>query len=468
VKILNKLRKSNGMRVGLCVAACMLGVREAHAEVVLSEQDGWTFTFDGRVNSFLSAGFGDDLPAPTPNPDPMAPVHTVMGENSAAGNGVPNVGWPANYGQSDPSKQFTSIRVRSGMYGNILGFGIARKLSEDTIIRGYISIWSTVESLSMDKWAPVPAEAREGYLTAIGPWGSVKIGRMLTWMGRSGYEIDTLYGHGYGVGLPCTDALGPACGHIGTGALHPGYGAGFQYSTPSLGGLQLHVGIYDPIVFGEGSWTLAPFVRPEGSLAFDRRLGASSRIKVSVEGVYQPLSRVETDMATMTDIKFNTALWGVSGGLRLDVGPVRLGLSGFHGKGISLYYALQRTQATEDRTHELRLFTGAYGQAALVFGRLQLSGGFGLAQVQQTPDDKQNIRLSVIHYQAGYSGGVYFYATDNIVLGLDFFQFVAKWYGAPTGTEDTAVVPPTVVITGKLAGEQQIVRFVNAGVTYHW
>jgi hypothetical protein len=455
---------SNGVRFGLCLAACLLTGRVARAEVVLLEKDDWTFSFDGRVNAFLSGAFGEDIPGPSPNPGDPAATHEVMGRMSAATNGVPDVGWTANFGQTTSDGKFTNIRVRSGMYGNILGFGLARKLSEDTVIKGYVSIWSTVESLGQDKWAPVVAEAREGYLTATSTWGSFKVGRMLTWLGRSSYELDTAYGHGYGVGLPCTDALGPACGHIGTGALHPGYGAGIQYSTPSLGGLRLHAGIFDPIVFGAGSWTHAPMVRPEGAITFDRPIGMTARIKFGVEGVYQPLSRLDMDATTGTLVKLNTSVWGASGGLRVEAGPLRIGAAGFRGKGIGLYYAMQKISATEDRTHNLRTSTGAYGQAALVFGAFQVMGGFGMSLVEQTANDKVDGTLSVIRYQRGISGGILYHISDALVFGLDYFNFAAGWWGAPL--VDTSTMPPTM--TGKLAGESQLVNFVSGGVTYHW
>ncbi len=455
MKILNKLKRSNGVRFGLCLAACMVGGRVAHAEVELADKDGWTFTFDGRVDAFLSGGFGDDLPAPT-----AMGTHKVMGQDSAATNGVPDAGWPVNFGQANADRKFTNIRVRSGMYPNILGFGIVRKVSDTTTVRGYVSIWSTVESLGEDKWAPVTAEAREGYLTATGSWGMVKVGRMLGWLGRTSYEIDTLYGHGFGVGLPCTDSLGPACGHIGTGVLNPGYSAGISYATPNLGGLRLHAGVYDPIVFA-GTWTQAPIVRPEGALTFDLPIGATGRIKFGVEGLYQPLARLDVD-AGGNPVKRTTAVWGASGGLRVEAGPVRLGVSGFRGKGLGMYYVLQKSQTTEDAVHELRTFTGFYGQGALVFGRLQVMGGFGMSLLEQTPNDKLDGTVSVLRYQRGISGGLWYHATDSIVLAIDYFNFAAGWWGAPL------VDPGTMAVTGKLAGEKQLVNFVNAGVTYHW
>jgi hypothetical protein len=47
--------------------------------------------------------------------------------------------------------------------------------------------------------------------------------------------------------------------------------------------------------------------------------------------------------------------------------------------------------------------------------------------------------------------------TDSLVLGLDYFRFMARWYGAPRAG-DLALLP----------GEKQDLNFINAGMTYHW
>jgi len=463
VKMVNKLKKSNGVRFGLCLAACLTWSSVARAEVELMDKDGWTFSFDGRVDAFASAGAGDAFPLPTP--DPNGSTHQVMGFGSTAGKGRADVGWPQNDGQTDPNNKYLAIRVRSGMYANILGFGITRKINETTSVRGYISIWSTVETLGYDKWAPINAEAREGYFNIASNWGTVTVGRTLALLGRMSWEIDTLYGHGYGVGLPCTDALGPACGHIGTGYVFPGYGANIAYTTPSLAGLQLRVALFDPVTLGTDAtdWSHASIMRPEGDLTFTAPLGEIGKVKLAVEGLYQPIARCP-DSACMMD-KVNSAIWGVSGGARLEVGPLRLGFSGFTGKGLGLFYALQRSVATEDNdptNHTLRTFTGFYGQGGVAFGKFMVTGGFGLSLVNQTTFDKSDATVSTIHYQRGISAAAYYHATENIAIGLDWFMFAAGWYGAPL------VDPNTMAVTGKLAGETQVLNFVNAGVTYHW
>lgn len=451
MKNLTKLQRTFAC-LGLLLPALAVS-RSASAEVTLVEKDGWRFSFDGRVNAFLSVGIGDDFPAATPNPATPGMNHTVMG--SAKGPGAPDVGWLSSE-VADANNKYFAMRVRSGMVGNVLGFGISRNVTDTTSVKGYVAIWSTIETLGRDKWAPVLPEAREGYFNVTGPWGSATVGRTFGWFGRMSTEIDMQYGHTYGVGLPCTDEKGPACGHIGTGVAYPGYSAGFAYSTPSLGGLKLNVGLYDPIVFAP-DWKRATLLRPEGAVTFETKLGGSGMLKVGVEGLYQPLARLnEDDPMNLKDEK--TSVWGASGGARLEVGPVRIGAAAFRGKGIGMTYALQKTSVTlNPTTHEIRTFTGVYGQAAVMVGKVHVAAGGGLAAADQLGSDRINTELSVIHRQIGVSAALYYHMTDSMVFGLDYFRFMARWYGAPRAGD--------LVL---LQGEKQDLNFINAGLTYHW
>lgn len=467
---LNKLKRTFAC-LGLLLPALTVS-RSASAEVALIEKDGWKFSFDGRVNAFLSVVQGDGFPKASPNTAVPTATHDVMGSSKTAG--LPDVGWPGSE-IADADGKYLAARVRSGMYGNILGFGLTRNVTETTSIKGYISIWSTIETLGRDKWAPVMPEAREGYFNVKGPWGSATVGRTFGWFGRMSTEIDYLYGHTYGVGLPCTDELGPSCGHIGTGVAFPGYSAGFSYSTPSLGGLQLHVGLYDPIIYAP-AWKRASMLRPEGSLTFETKIGGSGLLKIGVEGLYQTLGRIKTvtttDPATgaMKDTKTDesTSIWGASGGARLEVGPVRLGAAAFHGKGVGMGYALQKTSATmHGDTGELRTFTGIYGQGGLQLGAIQLAVGGGVASADQLSQDRITTKTSAIKQQIGVSAAVYYSLSDSVVLGADYFRFMAKWYGAPATTLDAT---GTEVFAGGrlLPAEKQDLNFINLGVTYHW
>jgi hypothetical protein len=386
---------------------------------------------------------------------------------------TPDVGWKSSE-QADEKGQYFAARIRSGMVGNVLGFGLVKELTPTTQIKGYISIWSTVESPGRDKWTAVIPVTREGYFSVTGPWGTATVGRTFGWFGRISTEIDMLYGHGYGVGLPCTDELGPACGHIGTGVAYPGYSAGFSYSTPSLGGLQLHAGVYDPIVFTP-TWKRAPVLRPEGSLTFETKLGTSGMFKVGVEGMYQPLARVNQKDVTAADgttstvpTPESTSVWGAAGGARLEVGPVRVGAAAFRGRGVGMTYALQNTTVTlRPETGELRSFTGVYGQAAVMVGKLHLAAGGGVAAADQLDSDRLDTKLSVIHRQIGISAALYYHLSDSVVLGLDYFRLMARWYGAPKSILG-ADGNPALADGTLMVGEKQDINFINAGITYHW
>jgi len=415
-------------------------------------------------------GQGDDFPTATPNPQIPGGTHEVMGSDKAPG--IPDVGWKSSE-VADAKGKYFAMRVRSGMVGNVLGFGLVKDLSPTTQVKGYISIWSTVESPGRDKWTAVIPVTREGYFDITGLWGNVRVGRSFGWFGRISTEIDMLYGHGYGVGLPCTDELGPACGHIGTGVAFPGYSAGFSYSTPSMGGFQIHAGVYDPIVFTP-TWKRAPLLRPEGSLTFERKFGSSVLFKIGAEGMYQPLARVNEKQVTAADGTMttvptpeSTSVWGGTLGARLEAGPVRLGAAAFRGRGVGMTYALQNTTATlNSTTGELRTFTGIYGQGAVVVGKLQVGAGAGVASADQLDSDRRDFTLSVIHRQIGVSAAVYYHLGDSVVLGLDYFRLMARWYGAPNSVADASGV--ATLANGVLAGEKQDINFINAGVTYQW
>lgn len=259
-------------------------------------------------------------------------------------------------------------------------------------------------------------------------------------------------------------------------AIRPG-----SYATPEFAGIQLNYGIYDPATFGGGAtsdWSRAPYPRQEGALTLTRPFGTTGNsFKLSVEGLFQPVYRIATttDPTTMAMTRSNvsSSVWGVSGGARVEVGAMRLGVSGFRGRGTGLGNALQKISATSDDdqgvavatglTYGLRTFTGFYGQLGAVIQKWQLAAGYGMGIVDQLAVDKINPNISVIHTQTGISGAIYYHLADSVVLGLDYFHFKASWYGAPL--VDTATGLPT---GGKLAGELQNLDFVNLGVTYHW
>lgn len=418
----------------------------------MAESNGFRLYTEGRINTFASIGFGDDFPPPTPNPN--GPPHSVVGETALGAAGQ-------NTDQDDVNNKYFAMRGRNGFLATILGFGVTRDLTATTKVKGYIALWGHAETYDRDRTYTSEFDVREGYVTFLGRWGDFTAGRMLGLFGRISTEIDFSYGHNFGLGYPCGDVQGPTCGHIGTGVMFPGFASGFVYGTPTLAGFKLQVGIFDPVRV-LGAWNRAPIPRPEAALSFEQKLGLVSLLKFQVEGMMQPVSRGQTDASGVASL-VHDEVWGVAGGGRFEVGPLRLGASVFRGKGLGQYYALQNSPvAFSPATYELRSFTGLYAQTALVFGSMQLAAGVGQVRIDQLEVDKRDASLSNAKSQTGVSGAVYYHLSDNLVLGLDYFRFQTDWYGAPT------VDPTTMAATGWLAPEKQVVNYVNAGATYHW
>lgn len=490
--MLDNLRR-HGVRIGFPLLACLFSARSASAEVTLLEKDGWTFYANGRVGAFVSMAFGDDLPEPTPplpGPDPTMPSpnpsHQIGGNS---GNGV--FGWASDYQRNEDGSTFAT-RVRSGTVSNVLGFGLRRAINEGTSINGYIAIWTPIESTARDKWRQVEADVREGYFEVESNFGTVTGGRFRPLFGRTSYEIDQLYAHGYGVGLPCNDAQGPTCGQVGLGAIDPGFAAGFLYSTPSFGGVKVHAGVFDPVRFysspglaGGVPYEKVPFLRPEGAITFDTALGSTGKLKLGVEGSFQPVSSIsdeDTDGNPATPavpVETSSSIYGVSGGARLEMGPARIGAAGFWGRGTGLYDTFDPsdvsggpalrpgTNALDPTKAEIRTFTGFHVQVAGVFGKVEVGVGGGIAMVGRIASDNLNFNLSAPKQQTGLGGHVNYHVTDAVVLGLDYMRMMARWQGAPAAATDPAT-SMTVTTGGVLTPEQQDVNFVNAGVTFHW
>jgi len=472
--------KRRGVVCGITLGALLLlGARPAAADLLLFEHDGWTFFTDGRINSFLSAGTGDDFPKPSPNTNVGPDGSPGPGHNLIAGDGAYfTAGFPNDQGYAG---KYLGTRVRSGFLGSIIAFGMKRQLTEWTTVKSYVSLWGTSQTYARDRnndggdKTSKGFDVREGWVALDGHWGTFIAGRQSGILGGISTEIDFLYGHNFGLGLPCLEIYYPACGHIGTGALGPGNAAGFSYATPSFGGLHAKLALYDPVRL-LGAWERVPYPRPEGAIWFERRLSPAVWFKVQAEGMYQYMARLGGARAGQQDIPetlhATDAVWGVAGGARLEAGPFRLGLSAFRGKGLGSYVALQNSPSTfNSATFNFRYFTGYYAQTALVFGEEQLSAGIGRVKDDLLPEDRTDGGTSNLKYQTGISAAFYHRLTANLILSFDYFQFRTDWWGAP----NSILVPDpatgntmTQILPGFLPGEKQTVNLFNLGATFYW
>ena len=459
-------KRTHGI-VSICLGLGLLtslSARRAAAEVTLVKTDKWELFTDGRVGGFASFTDGDAYPTTEINPATSNPVSTPYGggigtnDSSPIRDVIPPP--PAPQPARPPQGTLRSVRVRSGFLSNIFAVGARTQVGNNTLT-SYIQMWADIESESSRKYVPAPIDVRQGFLKLEGRWGSLAVGRMGTLFSRGAAEIDFLYGHGYGVGFPTNlTSNGTTAGHVGTGVLGPGFGAGIIYVTPDLAGLHLNVGMFDPVVI-VGSWERTEWPRGEAELTFDRAFGSNGKVHAFVNGAYQTVYRPSEPDST------HTAAYGAGYGARVEVGPVHLGVAGHYGQGLGLYYALEASEASAETTglgHRLRKSDGYYGQLQIALPKVDLNAGAGISRVfplntetaivggmlqtlpgDGTPDKNGN-RQSLIKYQLGLSAAVVYHLSDNLHFDFDYFRASFAWQ----------------------LGQKQVVNFFNSGLTATW
>jgi len=411
---------------------------------LVKSADGWEVYSTGRVGAFVEVLQGQGIPKSYADINGMqTQVHPVtVGGISVVSD--PTIG-PDGQQANGP---ILSSRVRSGFLGNVLAFGVRRRMGESTTVSAHVALWSTAETDSRRTFLKNIPDIREGYLKIDGPGGTLVAGRALSLFSRGATEIDFLYGHGYAVGNPAGfDDYGPSAGHIGYGVLANVFVAGVSYATPKLAGLQLTVGLYDPATLVGLTWTRSKLARPEGELTYDVKLGEQAKLHLFVNGAFQQVYKADTPDSNK--------VYGVGAGGRIEVGIVHLGVAGHYGQGLGRFYFLSGDDTVLAADGSLRKFDGIYAQSQFILGSFDLNFGWGMTRVYQSSADVDPARYdastmmptaSLLKYQMGTSAVLVHHFSENLHGAIDYFRSDTKWW----------------------LGESQVVNAFNAGMTLTW
>jgi hypothetical protein len=461
--------------------------RVAAAEITLVEKDGWSVYINGRAQAFLNYNNGDGYPG-SAIVDGNGNSVDLRGGGQGPGDAFHEYDkLPAMRTSADLGK-IEELRIRTGFVGNVLGFGIKKKLSETSELLAYTAVTTYIDSTNRRKYLDVRPDWRESFLRISGLWGSLTAGRTGTLFSRGATEITYLYGFKYGLGWPGSvsspSGSGPGAGAVGFGVLANGFGGGFAYATPDLAGAQVSVGVYDANTLpGGGVWERVKWPRAETEITFERKLGGAGMFKLFGNGAWQKVYSKEGPAGG--------SIIGVGYGGRVEVGPAHLGLAGHYGKGVGMDFALQPTPAVWDHRDEyqtdlkMRVFTGYYAQAMVSATKaIDIMAGWGITSVAQTPEDKldsknddvatdptgtltpsanddadltrpESVGFVTIKSQTGINGGVTFHLTENLHLAFEYFRAMFEWYKPTPATAQTA-------------NPKQNFHVVNAGLTYDW
>lgn len=431
-------------------ATCALLTQVATAEVSLGEVKGWEVFTAGSVNAFVTYTGGEG------SPEGLQPDRQVLpgGGLVTAGDRIPPTlpdGTPDLSAQGDIAKW----RVRSGFIPNVLSLGARSQVTPDLKLTAQAAIWGTIEVGGMRKYQPVLADFREAFGRAEGSWGAVTLGRTLSLFSRGMYEVARDYGHRYGVGH--NSALvdpGAAAGMIGFGVAAPSYNPGIYYTTPSLAGLRINLGVYDPVRFG--AWTRTDTPRPETEITYDFASPSGwFKTHVFVNGAYQKLYKD-------SDASVDATLWGMSGGLKVELGPIHLGGGGHYGRGLGVNYAMNdlsnastlqgplsgvdpNTMIELNSPNELRKFDGFSAFVQYSHPKFDINLAAGQSRAHQLKID-QVLPHKLIKTQTGLALAFVYHVSENLHLDADYMRAMYRWYKS----------------------EKQDVNFFNAGATIDW
>ncbi len=473
----------------------MVIANTANAEVTLMEKDGWTVFTQGRVQTFFNYTQGDGFPSSSTGRVDPTTGQTVPGVIDGNGNTVTLWGGGVHpqHGLLDapPGEggEVKELRLRTGFVGNVLGFGIKRKVSDSLEIQGYYAITALITTNGRRKYLTVPVDARETHATVLGPWGSLRFGRMLTLYNRGATNLTYDYGFAYGLGWPGSisdegdNGGNPGSAHVGFGVLANGFGGGMVYATPVLGGLQINLGVFDANNVVGTPYERVRWPRPEAEITFDAPFTETMGMSLFVNGMFQKVYK--------RDSPDSESLYGGGGGARFDLNPFHIGFAGHYGKGVGLSYALDPNEVIADnagpnRTGDIRNFSGYYVQAMFSLGDMgaapvDFHAGYGVSQVHLLDTDRTDLTdddmnpathpgnddanpaltdstgFTPIKTQTGISGGVTYHATDNLHAHAGIFLASYKWAEiSPAPTDGTPAVPEQNFVVG------------NLGLTYDW
>jgi hypothetical protein len=441
-------------------ALALLDASLAQAEVKIAESAGWALSTDGRVNAFVSHVYGE------PRPEGLT--------------GLPWVGFNESNstGQVNAKDKLQKTRIRSGYVPSTLALNLRKQMLPNMKVAARVELGFQITNIDPSFIAdPTWMEPRAVYLDLSGGWGSVRAGRDFSLFGRGNLFMNYELGHAYGVGFPCAyeKIFGGACGHVGFGTLWPDFRAQISYTTPSIADiLSISVGVFDPRTIPTYSWDQTPLPRFEGEANANYSWREGWGVKAWANGFHQRIGTTadvdpDNDTATMNSVRqdFTQDAYGVGGGVLAALGPVKVGGSGYMGKGMDAFTVFTFNpiyigQASTVKGYERRFrpSKGFLVEASVTIGNTWFMGGFGQARLDRVETDTPITELGafpLLRTQTGISAGV-FHRLEQVVLGLDYFN-------ANYGFDPNRIASGTTQDYDQVS---QTVHIFNAGVTLEW
>ncbi|HUQ14663.1 MAG TPA: hypothetical protein VM094_01320 [Gemmatimonadales bacterium] len=373
--------------MGLALGAATV----AEAQLTMQMSNGWSFTFAGNVNAFVTyETFKDDGATVTP------------------GGLVP----PGSLGAE------SETRIRTGLLPAFAVFDAKGKEGETDLSVHFGFAPQINCGTGVHDCFGAQIDMRQVFLTVGGAWGQILAGRELGLFGRQNILTDqTLFGIGAtgSAGTPGAGGGGTTLGRIGFGYDYPQFKAQMTYSTAAGRPFVLSIGLFEAAVNGPYTKTQIPRVEAEG-------IWTGGQTKVWVGGLAQSNKNPINDESATS--------FGGSGGVRFGSSTFSLTGSGYYGKGIgtTLLFNLGTCSTTPtcgaNSSDDLRKSYGFIGQVTFTpaNSKVTVAGSYGSSYLKasNTEGDTGKTENTLI------SGGIYFQATKSLkVVGEANYAWTA-------------------------------------------
>jgi hypothetical protein len=347
----------------------------SEAQLTMQMSNGWTFSFAGNVNAFLTyESFGDD--------------------GEVVGTIVPPSGESETRIRTGLLPAFAVFDAKGKEGSTDLGvhFGFAPQINCGTGVHDCFG---------------AQIDMRQVFLTVGGSWGQILAGRELGLFQRQNILTDqTLFGVGGtgSSGTPGEGGGGTTLGRIGFGYIYPQFKAQMTYSTVAGRPFQLSVGLFESAVNGPYTKTEIPRVEAEG-------VWTAGNTKVWVG------ASAQTNKNPLNDESASS--YGGSGGVRFGSATFSLTGSGYYTKGFgtTLMFNGGTCDGAEpgcgaSGSDDLRNSYGFIGQVTFTpaNSKVTVAGSYGSSYLEASDTEGGEGKLE----NTLISGGIYFQATKSL------------------------------------------------------
>jgi hypothetical protein len=366
------------------------------------EPSGWSFSVDGNVNAFYVYSTGKNA-----NLASGQTARTSTGENS---------------------------RIQTGLLPSKFGFGVQGPASNGVQLRGYFGLYPQIQNANTKTARGAQLDMREIYAAASGDFGELLFGRTLSLFQRNAIVQDmTLFG--VGATADNTSNGGTTLGRIGFGYVYPDFNASFRYTTPSMNGTTLSVGLYDPSKIKAGTGNGA-----EGGLTADEsdapRIEGELNISLSqisegsnlaISGMYQ---EAQPTAAGKGGAEIEAK--GIHVGGTLVGGPMALTAHYYNGECLGI--TLQMDSGAMSGDGKCRDHDGVYVQGTYNYGDGKIGASWGGSFQDKAGND--GATYDPKESQEMYTFGIYHNLAPEWLAVAEYSHAEESWYDMDTGDED--------------------------------